>query len=179
MSFAKKYSRFFEKLSRKILSEQLCLPEESIQLTEEHKDGGLDGFSNISMGYVFDKKLDYNLVFEAKLRSEKYNVGLDTFAKAMVVAFNYTNHGLAIVTNRIFTNQCCKEAVTFSKKTGLQFIFIDGPRVSSWIVNRIKSLESQGYPEQFLKGLIWKKKFDTRYYDDITKAVVHLAPDVN
>lgn len=179
MSFAKKYSRFFEKLARKILSEQLRLPEESIQLTKEHKDGGLDGFSNISMGYVFDKKLDYHLVFEAKLRSEKYNVGLDTFAKAMVVAFNYTNHGLAVVTNRVFTHQCCKEAALFSRKTGLQFIFIDGPRVSSWIVNRIKSLDSQGYPEEFLKGLIWKKKFDARYYDDITKAVVHFDPDIN
>ena len=179
MSFASNYSRFFEKLSKTLLVEQLGLPEESIQLTKEYKDGGLDGFSELSMGSIFEQKLNYSLAFEAKLRSDKYNAGLDTFAKAMVVAFNSTHHGLAVATNRRFTPQCVREAGRFRVKTGLQFIFVDGPRVSSWVANRMNDLEAQGYPKQFLEGLIWEEDSDVRSYDDITKTTERIGPDVN
>lgn len=154
MSFAKTYSRDFERLSRRLLSQQLNLPEDSINLTSASKDGGLDGISSFSIGTIFGDGIEYKFAFEAKLRSQQYSAGIDLFAKAMIVAFNAGHHGLVLVTNRLFTDQCVAEVAGFRIRTGLKFIFIDGPRVWRWVQPRIEELQNEGYHREFLDGLI-------------------------
>jgi tetratricopeptide (TPR) repeat protein len=160
MSFATSHSRSFERLSRDLLAQQLDIPADNIVLTQANKDGGADGYREIGIGTIFGQDLRYSLAFEAKLRSPKSNPGLDIFAKAMVVAFNTRRHGLAITTNRLFTPQCLKEAAQFHFRTGLQFIFVDGPRVSLWIRPRLAALLAQGYENEFLEGLLWRDDRD-------------------
>lgn len=123
-------------------------------LTQAVKDGGQDGFAEIRLGSIFDHELNYRFAFEAKLRS-RTNPGLDTFAKAMLIAFNGRRHGLAVTTNRLFTPQCLNEAAQFHFRTGLQFIFVDGPRISLWVRPRLDQLLRDGYPEDFLEQLLW------------------------
>jgi tetratricopeptide (TPR) repeat protein len=155
MSFATDHSRSFERLSRALLAQQLGIAEEAIVLTQAVKDGGADGFQEFRLGSILDQDLNYSLAFEAKLRSARANPGLDTFAKAMIIAFNARRHGLAVTTNRLFTPQCTQEAATFQMRTGLQFIFVDGPRISQWIRPRLKRLEADGYETAFLHELLW------------------------
>jgi tetratricopeptide (TPR) repeat protein len=154
MSFATTYSRSFERLSRTLLSQQLGLPEESIVLTQAVRDGGQDGVAELRLGRIFDDDLTYRFAFEAKLRS-RTNPGFDTFAKAMMIAFNGRRHGLAVTTNRLFTPQCLSEAAQFHFRTGLQFIFVDGPRISLWVRPRLERLAGEGYAADFLDQLLW------------------------
>jgi len=156
MSFATNYSRSFERLSRALLAQQLDIPEDQIVLTQAVKDGGLDGYRDFGLGTILGQDLRFSLAFEAKLRGAGTNPGLDIFAKAMIVAFNGRRHGLAVTTNRLFTPQCASEAAQFQLRTGLQFIFVDGPRVSLWIRPRFPRLLSEGYDQAFLEGLLWK-----------------------
>lgn len=155
MSMAKTYSRTFERLSRRLLSEQLNLPEDAIHLTPASSDGGLDGKGVISIGVILGEGIGYNFAFEAKLRGEEYDAGLDVFAKAMVVAFNAGHHGLALTTNRLFTPQCVAEAARFRIRTGLRFLYVDGPRISRWTRTHFDQLLTEGYPRTFLMGLLW------------------------
>jgi tetratricopeptide (TPR) repeat protein len=154
MSFATTYSRSFERLSRTLLAQQLALPEESIVLTQAVRDGGQDGFAEFSFGHIFNDELKYRFAFEAKLRS-RTNPDLDTFAKSMLIAFNDRRHGLAVTTNRLFTPQCLNEAAQFHFRTGLQFIFVDGPRISLWVRPRLERLAGEGYAREFLDQLLW------------------------
>lgn len=156
MSFATNYSRSFERLSRALLAQQLGIPEDQIVLTQAVKDGGLDGYRDFGLGTILGQDLRFSLAFEAKLRAAGANPGLDIFAKAMIIAFNGRRHGLAVTTNRLFTPQCANEAAQFQLRTGLQFIFVDGPRVSLWIRPRLPRLLSESYEPAFLEGLLWE-----------------------
>lgn len=178
MGFATSYSRSFERLSRSLLADQLGLSEEAVVLTRASKDGGVDGFSDLSVGNVFGQELNYSIAFEAKLRSQRTNPGLDTFAKAMIIAFNTRRHGLAVTTNRLFSPQCVREAANFTMRTGLQFLFVDGPRISLWVRHRLDGLEAEGYDSVFLQKLLWEN--DTQGFDESAPGPLPLAcdPDV-
>ena len=175
MSFAKKYSRDFEKLSRYLLSEQLDLPEEAIQITPATSDGGLDGKGRICIGIIMGNKLGYNFAFEAKLRGERKGAGLDIFAKSMIVAFNAGHHGLALTTNRQFSPQCVAEAARFRIRTGLEFLYVDGPRISHWVRSHFESLLLAGYLREFLEGLLWPDDLHMIY--DYTKQEIVIPMD--
>jgi hypothetical protein len=175
MSFAKTHSRAFERLSRRLLSQQLNLPEEIIHLTPSKSDGGLDGKGRLSIGVILGERIGYNFAFEAKLRGEEYEAGLDMFAKAMVVAFNAGHHGLALTTNRLFTPQCVTEAARFRIRTGLQFLYVDGPRISYWIRPRFDELLAEGYSREFLKGLLWTD--DVQVFRDYEKQEIPIPMD--
>jgi hypothetical protein len=178
MGFATSHSRSFERLSRSLLAERLGLSEDAVVLTRASKDGGLDGFSDLSVGSLFGQELKYSIAFEAKLRSQRTKPGLDTFAKAMIIAFNTRRHGLAITTNRLFSPQCVREAANFTARTGLEFLFVDGPRISLWVRQRLETLTSEGYDQAFLEELLWDD--DRRSLDEEAPGRLPLAcdPDV-
>jgi len=162
VSFATRYSRSFEELSRLMLAEQLGISEDSIVLTQAQHDGGKDGLHHFTFGNVFGQELGFDWVFEAKLRAPPKNAGLDTFAKAMVVAFNDMCHGVVLTTNRLFTPQCVEQAGQFQARTGLKVLYVDGPKISRWIRHKFESLRAQNYDEEFLQNLLWDQELEAK-----------------
>jgi len=174
MTFAQKYSRDFERLSQRLLSQELRLPIGAIHLTPARNDGGLDGNGRIDIGVILDERLGYNFAFEAKLRTDDSGAGLDIFAKSMIIAFNAGHHGLALTTNKQFSPQCVTEAARFRIRTRMDFFYVDGPRISFWVRHQFNKLLTENYSKDFLEGLLWAGDEQVAKSNDYRKIVVSM-----
>ena len=151
MSFSKENWKLFENLAIDMIAEQYrSIPNIRIIATSYIKDGGFDGSLCLPLTKE-DSIYQHSILalLEAKLRERAVNI--HDFAATVIVAHNLAAHIIYVVTNNRFSDATIDQFATYSYKTNVKVILVNGESVLSWLEN--KKLDPTHFPQKFVKEL--------------------------